>query len=294
MSLAGGHDHGMCVAFVLSGGASLGACQAGMVDALYECGVRPDLLVGTSVGAINAAFIASRPPTVRTARELQGIWRGLNRSQIFPANPLTAGLGLLGMRDHSVPVGSLRRLLCRHVERELIEDMPIALHVVAADVLSGEEVLLSEGPVVDAVLASAAIPGVFPSVPWQARMLMDGGVVNNTPISHAIALGADQVVVLPAIGTRRLSRPPRGALAAGVAAVSRAISQRLADDVARYADAAELIVLPAPEVSGVMPTDFGHSEDLIAEGVRRSRAMLARRPQRAPRQRRGAPLRLAA
>ena len=286
--------HVMCVAFVLSGGASLGACQAGMLEALYERGIRPDLLAGTSIGAINAAFIASRPPTPGTARELQLIWRGLNRAQVFPANPLTAGLGLLGMRDHSVPVGSLRKLLRRHVESELLEELPIALHVVAADVLSGEEVLLSEGPVVDAVLASAAIPGVFPSVPWQARILMDGGVVNNTPISHAIALGAEQVIVMPAIGTRRLTRMPRGALAAGVAALSRAIGQRLADDVARYADSAKLIVMPAPEVSGIMPTDFGHAEDLIAEGLRRSRAMLSRRPGRALRQPRRTNLRLAA
>ena len=284
----------MCVAFVLSGGASLGACQAGMLEALYERGIRPDLLVGTSVGAINAAFIASRPPTPGTARELQLIWRGLNRAQVFPANPLTAGLGLLGMRDHSVPVGSLRKLLRRHVESELLEELPIALHVVAADVLSGEEVLLSEGPVVDAVLASAAIPGVFPPVSWQARMLMDGGVVNNTPISHAIALGAEQVIVMPAIGTRRLTQMPRGALAAGVAAVSRAIGQRLADDVARYTDTAELIMMPAPEVSGIMPTDFGHAEDLIAEGLRRSRAMLSRRSGRALRQPQRPNLRLAA
>ena len=284
----------MCVAFVLSGGASLGACQAGMLEALYEREIRPDLLVGTSVGAINAAFIASRPPTPGTARELQLIWRGLNRAQVFPANPLTAGLGLLGMRDHSVPVGSLRKLLRRHVESELLEELPIALHVVAADVLSGEEVLLSEGPVVDAVLASAAIPGVFPPVPWQARMLMDGGVVNNTPISHAIALGAEQVIVMPAIGTRRLTQMPRGALAAGVAAVSRAIGQRLADDVARYTDTAELIMMPAPEVSGIMPTDFGHAEDLIAEGLRRSRAMLSRRSGRALRQPQRPNLRLAA
>jgi len=268
----------MPVAFVLSGGASLGACQAGMIEALYERGMRPDMLVGTSVGAINAAFLASRPPTVRTARELQRIWRGMNRSRIFPANALIAGLGLLGMRDHSVPVGSLRRLVREHVEVDRLEDASTALHVVTADVMSGEEVLLSEGPAVDAILASAAIPGVFPAVSWGRRTLMDGGVLNNTPISHAVALGAERVVVLPAVGTKRLCRLPRGALASGVAAVSRAIGQRLADDLIRYRDQAELIMLPPPAVSGILPTDFGHTEELIAEGVRTSRALLAGEP----------------
>jgi len=265
----------MPVAFVLSGGASLGACQAGMIEALYERGMRPDILVGTSVGAINAAFLASRPPTVRTARELQRIWRGMSRSRIFPANALTAGLGLLGVRDHSVPVGSLRRLVREHVEVDRLEDASTPLHVVAADVMSGEEVLLSEGPAVDAILASSAIPGVFPAVSWEMRKLMDGGVLNNTPISHAVALGAERIVVLPAIGTKRLSRLPRGALASGAAAVSRAIGQRLADDLVRYQDRAELIMLPAPAVSGILPTDFAHTEELISEAVRRSRAFLA-------------------
>ena len=218
----------MPTAFVLSGGASLGASQVGMLEALYERDIHPDLLVGTSVGAINAAFIASRPPTVQTARELQEIWRGLSRGQIFPANPLTAGLGLLGMRDHSVPVGSLRRLLSAHVEIERLEDAPVALHVVAADALSGEEVLLSNGPAIDAILASAAIPGVYPPVPWEAHMLMDGGILNNTPISHAVALGAERIIVLPAIGSQRLTRVPRGAqLPPASSRLSRAINRGL-------------------------------------------------------------------
>ncbi len=264
----------MPTAFVLSGGASLGTSQIGMLEALYERDIHPDLLVGTSVGAINAAFIASREPTVRTARELQEVWRHISRGQIFPANPLTAGLGLLGMRDHSVPVGSLRRLLESHVEIERLEDAPVALHVVAADALSGEEILLSSGPAIEAILASAAIPGVYPAVPWEAHMLMDGGILNNTPISHAVTLGADRIVVLPAIGSQRLVRIPRGAIAAGVIALSRTINQRFANDLLHYADAAELIVLPAPD-GGILPADFGHTEDLIADGLKRARSMLA-------------------
>ena len=268
----------MTRAFVFSGGASLGACQAGMLDALYQHGLEPDLLVGTSAGAINAAFVASRPQSVSTARELQRVWRGLTRGQIFPANPLAAGLGLLGMRNHSVPVGPLRRLLQSHVAMERLEHAAIPLHVVAADALTGEEVRLSEGPAVDAILASAAIPGVFPAVPWKGRMLVDGGIVNNTPISHAVELGADKIIVLPALARGQLTEVPRGALAAGVMAVSRTIAWRFAEDVKRYADSVELTVLPSPNLAGILPTDFGHADELIAEGLTRARSSLQRIP----------------
>jgi NTE family protein len=114
-------------------------------------------------------------------------------------------------------------------------------------VISGEEVRLSSGQAVDAVLASAAVPGVFPVVAWGSHVLVDGAVVNKTPISHAVDLGADRIVVLPPVGTARLRRAPRGALAASVGAVSRALTHRLAEDLVRYRDHAELVVLPAPE-----------------------------------------------
>jgi NTE family protein len=266
----------MPTAFVFSGGASLGACQAGMLEALFERRVRPDLLVGTSVGAINAAFVASRPPSVQTARELQRIWRGLRRGHVFPANPVIASLGLLGLRDHSVSAASLRRVLMRHLGVDRLEQAGVPLHVVATDVMSGEEMLLSTGPALDAILASAAIPGVFPPVPWGPQFLMDGAIVNNTPISQAVALGADRIIVLPALSAASLRRAPRGMLAAGVAAVSRALTYRLVEDLARYRHDVELVVLPAPEVDGIMPTDFGHAEELVSEGLRRGREVLHR------------------
>ena len=263
-------------AFVFSGGASLGACQAGMLEALFERREQPDLLVGTSVGAINAAFVASRPPSVQTARELQRIWRGLRRGHVFPANPVTASLGLLGLRDHSVSAASLRRVLMRHLGVDRLEQADVPLHVVTTDFITGEEMLLTTGPALDAILASAAIPGVFPPIPWGSRVPVDGGIVNNTPISQAVALGADRIIVLPALGAAPLRRAPRGVLAAGVAAVSRALTYRLVEDLARYRHDAELVVLPAPEVDGIMPTDFGHAEELVSEGLRRGREVLGR------------------
>src|SRR3954471_20532494 len=154
----------MTTAFVLSGGASLGAVQVGMLRALYERDIAPDLIVGTSAGALNGAYIASRRQTVATADALAGVWRHLRRGQVFPLNPLTGLLGFLGARDHLVPASGLRRVIERHVECDRLEEMPIPLHVVAVDVTSGEELRLSSGAALDAVLASASIPAVLPPV----------------------------------------------------------------------------------------------------------------------------------
>ena len=167
------------VAFVLSGGASLDAIQVGMLHALYERGIVPDLIVGTSAGAMNGAFIASRPQTAATAAALADVWRDLRRGQVFPLNPLTGLLGSLGARDHLVPASGLRKLIAHNVQHVELEELPIPLHVVAVDVISGEELRLSHGPVVDAVRASAAIPGVVAPVRWKDRTLMDGGVANK-------------------------------------------------------------------------------------------------------------------
>jgi NTE family protein len=103
-------------AFVLSGGAALDAMQAGMVHALHERGIAPDLLIGTSVGALNAPFLASRPTTVATAEELAAIWRGLRRGDILPLRAATLISGLAGRRDHLIPDRTLRQLAARHLQ----------------------------------------------------------------------------------------------------------------------------------------------------------------------------------
>jgi hypothetical protein len=133
-------------AFVLAGGAALGAMQAGMVRALYERGIAPDLLIGTSAGALNAAFLASRPATVATAEELAAVWRGLRRSDIFPLRPGTLISGLAGRHDHLITGRALRRLAARHLQLQRLEQAPVPLHLVAFDLLIGTEVRLSDGP----------------------------------------------------------------------------------------------------------------------------------------------------
>ena len=128
-----------------------------MLRAPYERGIAPDLIIGTSVGAINGAFIALCPQTVETADELADSWR-VPRGQVFPLRPLSGLLGFLGSRDHLVPESGLRHLLAEHTTYDRLEQTPIEFHVVAVDVLTGEELLLSRGPALEAALASAAIP----------------------------------------------------------------------------------------------------------------------------------------
>jgi NTE family protein len=267
----------MSVAFVLSGGASLGAVQVGMLRALIERDIRPDVVVATSVGAVNGAFLASHGPTMDSLDELGDLWRGARRGDVFPLEPLTGLLGFVGLRRNLVRGGALRRLVARNLLHERLEELPIPLHVVACDVLTGGEVLLSRGSLVEAILASAAIPGVLPPVEWNDRLLIDGGVVNNTPISHAVALGADHIYVLQTGGPCALTAPPRGALAMLIHATELMVAQRFTGELASLRGNVEIVVLPPPCPIDVQPIDFGHADALMTRAEMDTRAFLARR-----------------
>ena len=219
------------VAFVLSGGAGLGAIQVGMLRALYERGIEPDLIVATSAGAhqrrVHRHPRADRRDRRRARRDLAP----RPARPDLPDQPLSGLLGFLGTRAHLVPDSGLRRLVAEHLDAERLEDLPIPLHVVAVDVITGEELLLSAGPLLEAVIASAAIPAVLPPVRWQDRELMDGGVANNTPISHAIELGAREIYVLPTGHACALERPPGSALGMALHALSLLTHSRLIADI---------------------------------------------------------------
>ena len=249
----------MTNAFVLSGGASLGAAQAGMLAALSEAGVRPDLVVGTSVGALNGAWVAGGADP----DGLGAVWRSLRRNTVFPARPLGGVLGFTGRRHHLVPDSGLRRLLREHVTFDRLENARIPFHVVATDVLTGWDTLLSHGDAIDAILASTAIPGVLPPVRIAGRDLMDGGVVNNTPISHALNLGADVIWVLATGYSCALTERPRGALGMALHAVTLGINQRLAADIERYKEHADLRIVPPLCPVRIAPADFSHAGALI-------------------------------
>lgn len=246
-----------------------------MLKALYERGVVPDLLVGTSTGAFNAAFVASRPQTAATADQLGRAWRNLQREDLFPVSINALVGGVCSRRDHLVPNRGLRRLVRQHIELDDLADARIPLHVVAFDLVEERELLLSEAPAVEAVVAAASIPGVFPPAELAGRWLVDASMVNNTPISHAVELGAERIYVLPTRDPHgTLDGIPKGALDVAIYGLTTATDSRLADDIARYSRDAELIVLPVPTTVRAAPTNFEHSERLIGNALLAARTLL--------------------
>jgi NTE family protein len=257
------------VAFVLSGGASLGAVQAGMLRALYERGIRADMLIGTSVGAVNSAWIAGRPDPEGVDR-LCEIWMSLRRQDVFPFNPLTSAAGLLGRTNHFISNDALRTLLETHLPFERLEEASVPLHVVTTDLKSGQATIMTSGPAVPALLASCAIPGVFPPVTIGQREYIDGGVARLTPMTIALQLGATDIYVLP-VGYPWLNREPSNALGMALHALARIIEQKLDAEVEHYRDLADIHVLPSMDISDVSPADFSHTRELIDWGYRSTR-----------------------
>ena len=182
-------------AFVLGGGGNLGAVQIGMLQALSEAGVVPEVLIGCSVGALNAAGMAA-DPTPAGVRRLRDTWVNLDADELWPAGRIS-GLWMLGRKGQAIqPNTGLRRLIERTLPYKRLEDAVIPVHVNATSLETGRGHWFTTGPAVEAILASAALPAVFPPVVVGGEAYIDGGVVDNVPISRAVALGARRVYVL--------------------------------------------------------------------------------------------------
>ncbi len=249
-------------AFVFAGGSSLGAVQVGMLKALLRHGFEADLVVGSSVGAINAAYFAGNPTLEGLAR-LEAIWRGLRRADVFPVPTLRDLLGLFSQRGYLVEPADLAQLLERQFSYERLEDARLPCHIIATDLLAGIELRISTGPLIKALLASAAIPGVFPAVRLDGRYVVDGGVANHTPLSAAIELGANRLIVLPTGYSCTLETPPKRAIGTALHSLNILIARQLSNDVRGFRTKAEIIVVPPLCPLGVSPYDFNAAGQLI-------------------------------
>jgi NTE family protein len=249
-------------AFVLSGAGSLGAVQVGMLQALADHHIEPDLLVGTSAGALNAAFIAGHGTGAAGVDALAEVWARLRARSVFSLAPRQTLRAFTGGSSAICSDHGLRTLLDQHLRFDALEDSPIPLVVVATDLLTGREVALRAGDTRQAVLASCAIPAVFPPVPYADMALADGGLANNSAVSQALLAGADTVYVLTSGYACALPHLPRTPWGVATHALSLLTHQRLAADITHYANQVDLVVLPTPCPLRVSPVDFGQTRQL--------------------------------
>jgi NTE family protein len=211
-------------AFVLGGGGVLGAVEVGMIRAMFEAGIRPDLVVGTSVGAMNGALVAAEPSDAVIGRLIE-LWASKQARDIFgdSAPRQLARLARAGTHLHSP--APLRAMLDRELPgMSRFEDLPVRFECCAASIERAAEHWFTRGPLVDAVLASAAVPGLLPPIAIEGQHYIDGGIVNSIPVGRAVELGAATIFVLQ-VG--RIDRPltaPRNVL--DVARVAFEISRR--------------------------------------------------------------------
>lgn len=257
-------------AFIFAGGGSYGAAQVGMLRTLCAHGIRPDLVTGSSVGAINGVFFAGMPDAEGIER-LESLWRGLKRQDVFPI-ALASLFGALRNSDHLFEPGRLRRLLTAHLPQSRLEETVIPAHVMATDLLTGSPVRLSAGSAVAAVLASCAIPAIYPAVHIDGRMLIDGGVACSTPIDAAIELGATRLVVLPTSFACPHDTPPTGVLAMAFHAMGLSVMRQLDRDIRLHASQAAIAVVPPICPIEARPYDFSSVArmiDLAAQSTER-------------------------
>ncbi len=233
----------MTVAFVLGGGGHLGAHEVGMLRALLERGIAPDLVVGTSIGAINGAAVAGEP-TVAAAERLAEMWVGFERSDVFGGSVLGRLGTLARTRTHLHGNEGLRRLLGEALPAQRIEDLPVAFECVAASIEAAAEHWFTSGPLVDAVLASSAVPGILPPVEIDGEHFLDGGIVNSIPVGRAVARGADTIYVMHVGRVDRPLEPPRWPWEVGLVAFEIARRHRFLGDIASLPDGLDVHVLP--------------------------------------------------
>ena len=262
------------VAFVLSGGTSLGAIQVGMLMGVFEAGIVPDLLVGTSVSAINAASVG-QGFTKSRLQHLASIWSELKTSDIFGRPGLRSALGLLSGRGALSSSDNLFRLLKENLPQSH-SDLVIQTAVVATEFYTGRPAILSDGDLALNVLASSAIPMIFPRVSVGGHQLVDGGVVAHVPLAQAEMLGAQTMVVFDAGYPCKLSTLPKGPIEKALHFITLMLHRQSFGLLSVLNQNLTVIYLPAPCPLDVPAYDFSQGSRLISAGYKSARSFLSR------------------
>lgn len=260
-------------AFVFAGGGSLGAIHVGMLHSLASRGIVADMVVGSSAGALNGAYYAGNP-TIEGIQRLDAIWRGLRRSDVFPLTWRTI-LGFLYRRDFLVTSDAPRQLVDDNLGYHNLEDAILPVHIVATDILTGGTVVMSEGPAARAIIASAAVPAAFEPVHFNGLYLADGAVSSNTPVSVAVARGARRLIVLPTGYACALEKPPVGAVANALHALTLLIARQLMNELKRLDHSVEYFVVPPLCPLTETPYDFSKTSELIERAAKNTDVWLS-------------------
>lgn len=268
-----GKRGGAPVAFVLGGGGSRGAVQVGMLAELVDRGIRADRVYGASVGAVNAAAYAA-DPTPDGMKKLEDVWVHLRPDDIFPKARVHGPWLFFQQRSAVYSNQGLRKVLESGIEVDRIEETVIPLEVVVTSLTDGSERWLVDGPIVESVLASAAIPGIFPPVSVGSEILIDGGVVNNVPISRAVAGGARTVYVLLCSPSSYVPQPTKRPLEAVISAFFTSVHSRFAREAEELQDRARLVIFNGTGRVTDDFRDFGSSPAMIEAGRAEVRRVL--------------------
>lgn len=260
-------------AFVFAGGGSFGAIQVGMMQALAAHGVSADFVVGSSVGAMNGAYYAGAP-TLDGVKNLAQIWRGLTRHDVFPVS-VRSFASFLWRGDFLISHDGVRRLIDDHLPYKNLQDAILPVHIVTTDIVTGETVVLSEGSAAEAIVASTAIPGAFAPVKHNGRFLADGAISSNTPIRVAIDKGAERLIIMPTGFACAGERPPVGAVATALHALTLLISRQMTVELQYLEPTVEYCVVPplCPLVGS--PYDFTRTDDHIERAIKNTEAWIA-------------------
>ncbi len=254
------------IAFVLSGGAALGALQAGMLRALRDAGIRPDLIVGTSVGALNGAVIADRGLD-EGVLALEALWRTLSRTDLFPGGRLAQARQFLSSRVSIYPSDSLGQLVCRMLTVDRFEELQIPFGALATELISYHGALFNAGSIHPALLASAAIPGVYPPVEINGVTYVDGALTAHVPMDAAVQMGAKSLVILEAGDTCHRKKPPRHAAEMMMVSLHAALRQRVVVEAPAIAARLPALYLPTPCPLSKTLLDFSASNILMTQAA---------------------------
>jgi NTE family protein len=261
------------IAFVLSGGGNRGALEAGALIALFERGIQPDILVGTSAGAMNAAFIAINP-SMDGAKQLGDRWELINKDTVFPGNYLTMAWRFITGADSVCSNDSLRR----YVESQLPPGVRtfgdiknVRLYTTTANLNTAELYVFGDDPsalLVDAVLSSAAAPPLLPPIVFDGCQYVDGAAGADVPISIAAAKGATEIYAID-VG---LGAVPKNNIHGIINVVQRVVGlmehRQLVDDFEEVQEQPGLNLHYLHIESYPQFGDFDHAKLFVAEGYR--------------------------